>query len=89
MCDRLEFVVDEELGRHHDEAEGKQEAVKHGQHPRVPSLVLFVQQRVDAVAAQQRETQPRQILVGQLVVLPCARGHVRALVRELDAWNEA
>lgn len=44
MGNGLEFVVDEQLRCHHDEAEGKQEAIEHGQHPRVPSLVLFVQQ---------------------------------------------
>ena len=37
---------------------GQQEAITHGQHKRVPSLVLMVEQRVHTIAQEQGEEKP-------------------------------
>ena len=41
--------------------EGEEEGVKHAEDPRVPALVLQVEDGVHAVAHQQRHEQERQI----------------------------
>ena len=47
---RLQFVVDKQLGSHHDEAEGQQEAIAGPKDKAVPTLMLVVDDRVNAVA---------------------------------------
>lgn len=51
MRDALQFVVDKQLRRHHDEAEGQQEPVQHVKNPRVPAFVFQVHKRIDCVSS--------------------------------------
>jgi len=42
MRDALQFVVDEQLRRHHDESEGQQKSVQHTENPGIPSLMFQI-----------------------------------------------
>ena len=46
---RLQFVVDKQLGSHHDEAEGQQEAIAGPKDKAVPTLMFVVDNRVNAI----------------------------------------
>ena len=61
MGHRLKLVVDEELGGHHDESKGEEEAIAGAQNKAVPALVFIVDHRVNAVAECQREERHPQI----------------------------
>ena len=74
MGNRLELVVDEELGGHHDEAEGQEEAVHGPEDEAVPALVFIVHHRVDAVAEGEGEEGHAQIFKCQSVELLGAGG---------------
>ncbi len=71
MSHRLEFIVDEQLRRHHDEAKRVDRASERRKNPRVPAPVCFVNERVDRVADAQREQQTTEILERKTIVLCC------------------
>ena len=64
MCHRLELVVDEELGGHHDESKGEEEAIAGSEDKAVPTLVLIINDRVDTVAEGEREEDHSQVSEG-------------------------
>ena len=88
MGDRFHFVVDEQLGSHHDEAKGEKEAVHHTQHVRVPAFVFVVHQGVHRVADQQWNEQHAEVLESHSVVVLSRRFTVRRAFFEFER-NEA
>mmetsp|Transcript_16844 Transcript_16844/g.64143 ORF Transcript_16844/g.64143 Transcript_16844/m.64143 type:complete len:436 (+) Transcript_16844:745-2052(+) len=87
VCHALELVVDEELRRHHDEAEGVDKADETADDPRVPALVLVVHEAVRGEAHDARRHRVQQMLRGDLVILAgspfgIALGHVQRELRD-------
>ncbi|GIX62490.1 aspartyl aminopeptidase [Babesia caballi] len=65
----LQLVVDVNLGRHHDEAEGVDGPRSDRYDVGVPRLVLLVEERVDGVAQHTGQHDHAHVLYGHLVVL--------------------
>ena len=85
MGHRFELVVDEELGRHENEAKGVDTANEGRQHKGVPALVSVVDERVDGIAEDERVEGIRQVLEGKRIVFLSLALVVRVMVVKANA----
>ena len=89
MCHRLQLVVDEELGGHHDEAECQEEAIHGSRDETVPALVFVVHHRVDAVAEGEGEESHAQVFKCKSVKLLGPGVLVVFLIVQLQSGDQA